>query len=337
MESREAQAGKGRLEFCAKDTHNPAMARTGALRKRDYFRDARVRVVVHREVRQLPIPQHRHEFYEIVLIASGAGVHVTGGFRHRLEAGDVLVIDPRRAHGYEETRGLNLVNVLVRDDLVPQLERDLGRLPGFHALFTLAAARWREGAYISRLHLGREDRERAMEWVDRMEEEVQRGAEGGHLLAEAYLALLGGLLARRQGRGWRAPQGAPPSALARLFTWIEMHLAEDLPVPRLAAQAGMSVRTFHRKFAAAAGKSPTAYVLERRLDRAAEWLRQEPELSVAEVALRCGFGDPNYFSRAFRAHLGRTPREAAGQKPGVSPGAGRTRRGSGRRGSRAGR
>jgi AraC-like DNA-binding protein len=97
----------------------------------------------------------------------------------------------------------------------------------------------------------------------------------------------------------------------------------------------MSVRTFHRKFAAAAGKSPTAYVLERRLQRAAEWLRQEPEVSVAEVALRCGFADPNYFSRAFRAHLGCTPREAAGRKPSLSSGVGRTRRGAGRPASRA--
>ncbi len=154
------------------------MSRTGALRHKDYFRDARARVVVHREVRQVPTPQHRHEFYEIAIILAGTGEHVTGNYRHRVGAGDVLVIDPRRAHGYDATRGLHLVNVLVRKDLIPHLKRELGGLPGFHALFTLAAAGWQRDGYTNRLHLDAAGLRQAAEWADRIEEEASRGAEG---------------------------------------------------------------------------------------------------------------------------------------------------------------
>jgi len=280
-----------------------------AIRRREYFRDPRARVVVHREVRQLPMSQHRHEFFEIVLILSGSGIHITGDFRHRLEAGDVLVVDPRRAHGYEDTRGLNLVNILVRSDLLPRIARDLGGLPGFHALFTLAAVRWRQSSYSSRLRLSPSDMRQAGEWIDQMEEETRRGAQGGHLLAEAYLMLTVGLLARCYAKASPRREERSGSRLGRLLGWIEMHLAEPLTIARLADESGMSVRSFHRHFREGVGETPTAYVLRQRIRRAAEILRAEPVAGLVGVASRCGFDDPNYFSRVFRARMGCAPRE----------------------------
>ncbi|MBQ4165586.1 MAG: helix-turn-helix transcriptional regulator, partial [Oscillospiraceae bacterium] len=43
-----------------------------------------------------------------------------------------------------------------------------------------------------------------------------------------------------------------------------------------------------------------------RIRRACSLLR-ENTLSITEVALRCGFSDSNYFSRAFRKCCGMTP------------------------------
>lgn len=285
-----------------------------AIRRSDYFRDPRARVVVHREVGQVAMPQHRHEFYEIVLILSGSGLHATGDFRHRLEAGDVLVIDPRRAHGYEDTQGLNLVNVLVRSDLLPRISRDLGGLPGFHALFTLAAVRWQRSTYSSRLRLSPSEMRQAAEWVDQMEEESRRGAQGGHLLAEAYLTLTVGLLARCYAKAVPRREARSGTRLGRLLGWIEMHLAEPLPIAVLAREAGLSVRSFHRHFREGVGETPTHYVLRQRIRRACEILRGEPGAGLVDVASRCGFDDPNYFSRVFRARVGCAPRDYAGGK-----------------------
>jgi AraC-like DNA-binding protein len=283
------------------------MPRMQAIQRKRYFSDPRARVVVHREVRQLPMSQHRHEFFEIVLILSGSGIHLTGDFRHRLESGDVLVIDPRRSHGYEDTRGLNLVNILVRADLLPRIARDLGGLPGFHALFTLATVRWQRSSYSSRLRLSAADMQQAGTWTDQLEEESHRGDQGGHLLAEAYLTLIVGLLARRYARGVPRREERSGNRLGRLLGWIECHLAEPITVERLAAEAGMSVRSFHRHFRDGVEESPTAYVLRQRIRRATEILRAEPATGMVEVASRCGWDDPNYFSRIFRRHMGCSP------------------------------
>lgn len=289
------------------------MKRVPPLRRRDFFRDVRAGVVVSRQTRQLPMAQHRHEFFEVVLILSGTGIHATGRFQHRLEAGDVLVIDPRRTHGYADPRGLNLVNILVREDVWARIGRDLRTLPGYHALFTLAAVHWRDSPYAARLRLNAGDLRQASEWADRLEEESGKGTRDGHLLAEAYLTLLAGLLVRRHGR--QAPPGSRPGtpgagpAMGSLLSWMEQHLEEPLPVARLAARARMSARTFHRKFLQACGVTPGEYILQRRMARAAELLRLEPASSVGEVAARCGFDDPNHFSRTFRARMRRSPRE----------------------------
>jgi AraC family L-rhamnose operon transcriptional activator RhaR len=285
------------------------MRQTPSLTHQQFFQNTRCPVVVHREPRQKKIGQHRHEFFEIVWILSGSAHHVTGTFRHQVSAGDVLVIDPHRAHGYEEPRELNLVNILIRADHIPALRSEFGDLPGYHALFTLAADHWEHAAYSNRLQLPQADTPRMTDWVDRMDAESAHGSFGGHAIAVAYLTLLVGHLSRLHGTNTRKTlKTKPRDGLSRLLSWIEIHLAEELPVPQLAQEAGLTERTFRRRFVELTGTSPTEYLLRRRLERAKILLKVRPRLPVADVAARCGFDDPNYFSRRMRERLGASPR-----------------------------
>jgi AraC-like DNA-binding protein len=71
----------------------------------------------------------------------------------------------------------------------------------------------------------------------------------------------------------------------------------------------MSVRTFQRLFYQN-GISPRAYILDRRLELAAEELRARARGGcplITDVALACGFNDPGYFSRTFQRNFGKTP------------------------------
>jgi len=61
-------------------------------------------------------------------------------------------------------------------------------------------------------------------------------------------------------------------------------------------------RAFRRYF----GKSITQFVRERRLQRAAELLRNE-EAPLAQIALECGFCDQSHFTNVFRHYAGITP------------------------------
>jgi AraC family transcriptional regulator len=76
----------------------------------------------------------------------------------------------------------------------------------------------------------------------------------------------------------------------------------------LAAEAGLSPYHFARAFKRSVGSSPHRYVLRRRIERAKYHLAAG-ELSLAAVALACGFGSQSHFTARFRATTGLTPRQ----------------------------
>ena len=103
------------------------MKKIARLRRKIFFPDARAQIVVMDPLDQSEMPMHRHEFAELVIVLSGKAVHSTGRVRHRLQAGDILFINSSRSHAYEETRGLSLVNILVREDVFHEAERNSDR------------------------------------------------------------------------------------------------------------------------------------------------------------------------------------------------------------------
>ena len=91
-------------------------------------------------------------------------------------------------------------------------------------------------------------------------------------------------------------------------SWVRQHLTEDITLTALAALVDQSARNFSRRFQAATGESPMAYVLRLRLDSARELLR-DTNLTVAEVGEASGFRTAAYFGRVFRERLSMTPGE----------------------------
>jgi AraC family transcriptional regulator len=87
---------------------------------------------------------------------------------------------------------------------------------------------------------------------------------------------------------------------------VEDHLAEGLPVSRLAKLARLSRYHFSRSFRHSFGLSPHRYQLHRRAERA-KTLLANPTLSITDIALDLGFREASTFSTTFRRLVGRTP------------------------------
>ncbi len=93
-----------------------------------------------------------------------------------------------------------------------------------------------------------------------------------------------------------------------LHEWISKHLDDDLPLPVLADQAGMSERSFSRHYAEATGLTP-ARAIERLRVEAARRLLSESGLPVKRISQRCGFGSEETMRRSFLRLLAVTPQE----------------------------
>ncbi|QIJ64015.1 helix-turn-helix domain-containing protein [Streptomyces sp. JB150] len=85
------------------------------------------------------------------------------------------------------------------------------------------------------------------------------------------------------------------------------HLHEPLTVAALAARAGMSPRTFARRFTAETGTTPLRWLLEQRI-AAAQKLLERTDLPMPEVARRAGFGSEVTMRQHFASRLATSPR-----------------------------
>jgi transcriptional regulator GlxA family with amidase domain len=93
-----------------------------------------------------------------------------------------------------------------------------------------------------------------------------------------------------------------------LHDWIGKHLAEDLSLSVLAAQAGMSERSFSRHYAETTGMTPARAVERLRLEGARRLLL-ETRLPVKRISQRCGFGSEETMRRSFVRLLSSTPQD----------------------------
>jgi transcriptional regulator GlxA family with amidase domain len=93
-----------------------------------------------------------------------------------------------------------------------------------------------------------------------------------------------------------------------LHEWINQHLAGDLSLAVLADQAGMSERSFSRRYAEATGRTPARAIEQLRLEEARRLL-SESRQPIKRIAQRCGLGSEETMRRSFLRLLGVTPQE----------------------------
>jgi transcriptional regulator GlxA family with amidase domain len=104
------------------------------------------------------------------------------------------------------------------------------------------------------------------------------------------------------------PEDTDDERLAGVLTWAREHLDQRMSVDDLAARALMSSRTFARRFRAATGATPHAWLLAQRLGLA-EQLLETTDQSIEEVARRVGYGSAAVFREQFAARRGVAPRD----------------------------
>jgi len=96
--------------------------------------------------------------------------------------------------------------------------------------------------------------------------------------------------------------------LLRAKDMIDARYREPLDVPTLAAAAHLSPAHFSREFRRVFGETPHQYLLTRRLERAAEMLRNTDH-SVADICFDVGLASVGSFTTSFRRAYGVTPTE----------------------------
>jgi YesN/AraC family two-component response regulator len=104
------------------------------------------------------------------------------------------------------------------------------------------------------------------------------------------------------------PQLAVTPRLQNAIAHVAKHFAQHISESELALLCEMSPSRFCREFKAAFGVTFVEYVSNHRISEAKRLL-VNPGISVTDVAMAVGFGDPSYFTRVFRRQEGVSPSE----------------------------
>jgi AraC family transcriptional activator of pobA len=241
---------------------------------------------------------HRHDYHELIWIRSGSGRHLIDGAPLPVEENTVTIIGRGQVHVFEEAKDLHGVVLRLRDELLPG---DAQRLP----------AGWLLSGRCGRSVPVPDDRADQLEALLRaLDDELRRpaGPESsqlrGHLISVVLLWLERWYDADREEH----PDfdAAEVQLLRRFIRVLERdyarhhdagHYADELRVPQAALSRALTELT---------GRGTKELVLDRVMSEAARLLRFTG-LTVQQVALRVGYDDPLYFSRAFKRHFGDSP------------------------------
>ena len=102
--------------------------------------------------------------------------------------------------------------------------------------------------------------------------------------------------------------GVTNSVVQKAVSLMEAAIEEPVPLGELTQRTGVSQRQLERLCKRYLGATPAQYYVQLRLERARRMLRQT-DMSVAEVAIACGFVSLSHFAKVYRRHYGLSPRE----------------------------
>lgn len=88
--------------------------------------------------------------------------------------------------------------------------------------------------------------------------------------------------------------------------WVATHFSVANPIEEMIRRAGLTERTFKRRFTAATGLSPIGYVQRLRIEDAKRRL-ERTEASVDEISWKVGYEEPAFFRRLFKRVTGMAP------------------------------
>jgi AraC family transcriptional regulator len=102
------------------------------------------------------------------------------------------------------------------------------------------------------------------------------------------------------------PGGLAPWQQRRATELMSARLDGDISIAQIASECGLSRGHFGRAFKQSTGLPPHRWLLQRRVEKAKDLLRNS-RLPIVEIALACGFAEQSHFTRIFSRAVGESP------------------------------
>ena len=266
------------------------------LENADFFRHENlpITVTVMKRHRNKTVPMHRHEFSELVIIASGKITHKYKDSRTTLNAGDFFIIHPGDYHGYESpSPDLKLYNVLynsyspvpavlsARPSLLAEIYPDKPNLP---------------------IVLGRINHQRLKTICTLLD--LIRTKDPDH---KSHLEMTTGILfaaiVSELSVAYHPPKiSHNKTSVLRASAFIDANYSRKISSADLVKEIGLSKSSLRRLFIDAFGMAPAEYIQTVRVAKA-RTLMEKTDQTLNTIAVSCGFYDASHLSKALKKQI----------------------------------
>lgn len=239
---------------------------------------------------------HSHETYEFFIPFRQPFLMQTSDQEVLLKPNSALLIPPEQAHGPAvATRGSIVLTIYVRKAFMQELYAsvfgtNMVAFDAYQCLFT-------DVSYKKLVQMREEKKFR----------------QAGFQFVIENLAVLMLVYLLRQLNPWQPeplPEGQSRKAtnIIRVIDFMHEHYNRDCTLKDLAAIAELSPYHFIRVFKDHTARTPFAYLMEIKIEKAKEMLKNQNR-TVTEICYSCGFNNLNHFGNAFRRKVGLLPSE----------------------------
>lgn len=247
-----------------------------------------------REAPQTPQILHTHqEIAEILFVEQGAGSCTIGNHTYNIKENDLLLISSGTLHCTSSDPSADMHTCIfgIKNLHLKGLSRGQLISPKISPLIRTETAHPTLRKIISLLEIFAANAQR------------EAITEAANHLVHSLLAVIFDLA---ENSSEAADQGQDYNLGLRIKEYIDEHYLEDLNLASIAEALHVNVYYLSHTFKKLLGYSPIQYVIQRRIGEAQNLLLTT-DLTVTEIALRCGYNNSNYFQSVFNNLVGMPP------------------------------
>ena len=242
-----------------------------------------------------PMPEHTHDFIEIVYVRSGAATETVNDTTYEIRRGDFTFINYGATHRFTPHGEFSYTNICfapeaLEDAITPENAFALLQLTAFDEI-----RQEEESGVVS---FAAAEREEIEALLSVMLTEYEKKQQSWQTVLKSYMNILLVRILRRMTAG-QGEEAEMAGVWQQLSDYIDRNLGGELTLSALAGQCFYNPSYFSRAFKEKFGMTLTDYITERKIGQAAV-LARDTSLSAEQIAERLGYSGKAALSRAFQ-------------------------------------
>lgn len=262
-----------------------------------YFSSFAAHLKEHQFIRE----PHKHDFYIILLVTQGTGVHTIDFREYAVEPGTVFLLTPGQVHSWTLSNDADGFVVFFTQAYYTREypDRLLSDFPYFNALL-----------YSPVICLTETDEAKLTPVLHMLQQEYEVDSPMRNSILSRYLDILLMKLAQifQPDGSATVPIAKEQTLLQDLERLINLHYKEQKTVAFYADRLHVTAKHLNETCKQALGKT-TKDILQYRIILEAQRLLVHSDLTSSQIAHELGYFDNTYFFRFFKKHIGCTPEQ----------------------------